>query len=187
MKTGKTTIEIDGENYSFYFEKSGGNKGAGITGEEDDKLYQSGMLLEAGSDEKYVVVKKTTYYETDTVEGKEVRGKKDYETYVKLEDAEDFMREVNADTNDGLEIDEADFSQTEITVGHVTKKTDNFKEAYNVVETENFKENPEVAVEYILINTSGKIIDNKSKNKDGNDYYYVVAKGGTIQGLYVED
>ena len=187
MKTGKTTIEIDGENYSFYFEKSGGNKGAGITGEEDDKLYQSGMLLEAGSDEKYVVVKKTTYYETDTVEGKEVRGRKDYETYVKLEDAEDFMREVNADTNDGLEIDEADFSQTEITVGHVTKKTDNFKEAYNVVETENFTENPEVAVEYILINTSGKIIDNKSKNKDGNDYYYVVAKGGTIQGLYVED
>ena len=65
---------------------------------------------------------------------------------MKLEDAEDFMREVNADTNDGLEIDEADFSQTEITVGHVTKKTDNFKEAYNVVETENFKENPEVAV-----------------------------------------
>ena len=31
--------------FNFYFEKSGGNKGAGKTGEKDDKFYQSGKLL----------------------------------------------------------------------------------------------------------------------------------------------
>lgn len=42
-------------------------------------------------------------------------------------------------------------------------------------------------VEYILVNTSGKIIDKKGKSKDGNDYYYVTGTNGTILGLYVED
>ena len=58
MRTNKTTVEIDGDNHNFYFEKSGGNKGAGVTGEKDDKYYQSGMLVRAGSDEKYQVVQK---------------------------------------------------------------------------------------------------------------------------------
>ena len=56
MRTNKTNVEIDGENHNFYFEKSGGNKGAGVTGEEDDKLYQSGMLLKADSDDKLLTV-----------------------------------------------------------------------------------------------------------------------------------
>ena len=59
MRTNKTNVEIDGENHNFYFEKSGGHKGAGVTGEEDDKLYQSGMLLKADSDDKYVLVHAT--------------------------------------------------------------------------------------------------------------------------------
>ena len=79
MRTGKLSVSIDGENQNFYFQKSGGKKGAGLTGEKDDKLYQSGMLLKAGSDEKYQVVKKeekTKIGSTDT-----------YTTYVKLDDA----------------------------------------------------------------------------------------------------
>mgnify|MGYP000046062451 CR=1 FL=1 len=59
MRTNKTTVEIDGDNHNFYFEKSGGKKGAGVTGEKDDKLYQSGMLLKADSDDKYIVVEKS--------------------------------------------------------------------------------------------------------------------------------
>ena len=51
MRTNKSTVEIDGENFNFYFEKSGGKKGAGLTGEKDDKFYQSGKLLKADSDE----------------------------------------------------------------------------------------------------------------------------------------
>ena len=42
-------------------------------------------------------------------------------------------------------------------------------------------------VEYILVNTSGKIIDKKGKSKDGNDYNYVTDTNGTIKHLYVED
>ena len=58
MRTNKTTIDIDGDRFSFYFEKSGGHKGAGLTGEKDDKFYQSGKLITAGKDEKYQVVEK---------------------------------------------------------------------------------------------------------------------------------
>ena len=60
MRTNKTSVTIDGDNYNFYFEKSGGNKGAGVTDEKDDKYYQSGKLVRAGSDEKYQVVEKST-------------------------------------------------------------------------------------------------------------------------------
>ena len=56
MRTNKTSITIDGDKFNFYFQKSGGNKGAGITGEKDDKYYQSGMLMTAGSDEKYQII-----------------------------------------------------------------------------------------------------------------------------------
>lgn len=48
-----------------------------------------------------------------------------------------------------------------------------------------------ITYEYILVNTSGKIVDGKSKSKDGNDYYYVTSKknDGTnsINAIYVED
>ena len=83
MRTNKTNVEIDGENHNFYFEKSGGHKGAGVTGEEDDKLYQSGMLLKADSDDKYIVVEKTTHVNAE--------GKAEYTTYRKLDDAKEFM------------------------------------------------------------------------------------------------
>ena len=39
MKTNKANITIDGDSFNFYFEKSGSNKGAGVTGEKDDKYY----------------------------------------------------------------------------------------------------------------------------------------------------
>ena len=60
MKTGKASVEIDGEKFNFYFETAGKNKGAGKTGEKDKKIYLSGKLLAAGKDEKYQVVKKVT-------------------------------------------------------------------------------------------------------------------------------
>ena len=37
-----------------------------------------------------------------------------------------------------------------------------------------------IQTSYFLVNTSGKVIDSKSKNKDGNDYQFVVAKGGKL-------
>ena len=193
MRTGKVMVEVDGENHNFYFEKSGGDKGAGITGEEDDKLYQSGMLLEADSDDKYVVVKKVTKYDSASADAK-----KEYETYQKLDDAEAFMDDLAAEGFAVADVRDGKADDADVTVGHVSKKAEDFKEAYSISYTTKDADGTTVdlgptkaadgrEVEYILVNTSGKIIDTKSKNKDGNDYYYVVAKGGEIQGLYVED
>ena len=66
MKTGKQTVDIDGDSCSFLFNKSGSFKGAGKTGEDDSKYYLAGMLLKADKDDKYSVVKiKTTTAGTD--------------------------------------------------------------------------------------------------------------------------
>ena len=181
MRTNKTTVEIDGDNYNFYFEKSGGSKGAGVTGEKDDKLYQSGMLLKADSDDKYIVVEKATHYTND--------GKVDYETYRKLDDAKDFLEEAEgvdaADAMAGKSGDDA------VNVGNgSTKKAEDLSEAYTIT----YKDKTQtggVEYTYILVNTSGKVIDGKGKNKDGNDYYYVTEKKASgenaIVAVYVED
>ena len=56
MKTGRQTVEIDGDNFTFKFKDSSSTKGAGIHGMDDHKLYMGGKLVEADSDDKYQVV-----------------------------------------------------------------------------------------------------------------------------------
>ena len=56
MKTGRQTVDIDGDNFTFKFKDSSSSKGAGIHGEDDHKLYAAGKLIEADSDDKYKVV-----------------------------------------------------------------------------------------------------------------------------------
>ena len=159
MKTNKTSITIDGDSFNFYFEKSGSKKGAGLTGEKDDKYYLSGMLVKAGSDEKYQVVQK-----------KKVGNKT---VYVKLDDAAAFkMLVTTTDVLAGTE------GATKVTVGDVTKKAEDLKEAWTVNDP---------STDYFLVNTSGSVVDKKSKSKDGDDYVFVTAKGGKILGVYVED
>ena len=154
MKTGRTTIEIDGDNYTFNFETSGSKKGQGTTGEDDDKIYQSGMLLKAGSDEKYQVVM--------AVEG----------GYTKLDDAEEFIDVVGAKLTapDSVDLDSLGIS----------RKAEDIDELYVVPEAERNND------KYILVNTSGKIIDRKSRNKDGNDFIYCVNASGKILAIYTE-
>ena len=160
MKTNKTNITIDGDSFNFYFEKSGSKKGAGLTGEKDDKYYLAGMLVKAGSDEKYQVVKKQTLSNGKVV-------------YKKLDDAKAFLAEVaNTDALAGKE------ENAKVTIGDVSKKAEDLKEAYTVTTP---------SADYFLVNTSGSVIDKKSKSKDGDDYVYVTAKGGKILGVYVED
>ena len=179
MRTNKTTVEIDGENHNFYFEKSGGSKGAGVTGEEDDKLYQSGMLLKADSDDKYIVVEKTTHYEGDKV---------DYTTYRKLDDAKEFMEADGVVVKD--ELDGKDANDAVNIGNNNTKKAEDLSEAYSIT-YKTGKDKDGNVKEYILVNTSGKIVDGKGKNKDGNDYYYVTEKKANgengIVAIYVED
>ena len=181
MRTNKTTVDIDGENHNFYFEKSGGNKGAGVTGEKDDKLYQSGMQLRADSDDKYIVVEKTTHYEAD---GKTVA----YETYYKLDDAKAFLKAVDAGVTDAME-NKSEKDPVDIGNGN-TKKAEDLSEAYTI-DYSKLTFDALTKKEYILVNTSGKIIDGKSKSKDGSDYNYVTkktAKGENgIVAVYVED
>ena len=147
MRTGKTTINYDGENTSFYFEKS----------EKDDKLYQSGMLLKADSDDKYIVVDKAT----KTVNGKTVV------TYDKLDDAKDFMDQDDVVATNLLENTTAD---TRVNIGNNSnKKAEDLTEAYKISFTQSDKD------------------VSKGKNKDGNDYYYVTDSKGVITNVYVEN
>ena len=57
MKTGKQTVSIDGDNYTFLFNKSGSEKGAGKNGIDSNKYYMGGMLMSADRSDKYAVVK----------------------------------------------------------------------------------------------------------------------------------
>ncbi|WP_367566910.1 cell wall-binding protein [Lacrimispora sp.] len=56
MVTGKTTLEIDGETYTYNFRKAGSSRGAGYNSIYDDSIYVQGRLLKADRDEKYKVV-----------------------------------------------------------------------------------------------------------------------------------
>ena len=175
MRTNKTSVAIDGDNYNFYFEKSGGNKGAGVTGEKDDKYYQSGKLVRAGSDEKYQVVKHVN--ETDAV------------GYDKLDDADEFITELGADVKYHVS---TVVTQENLDALGVNKKLEDIQEIAVITRDVVVDGRTEVksgtdAEDFFLVNTSGKVIDSKSKNKDGNDYQFVVAKGGSILGYYVED
>ena len=183
MRTNKTTVEIDGENHNFYFEKSGGSKGAGKTGEEDDKLYQSGMLLRADSDDKYIVIEKKTYAQTADHD--------EYTSYAKLEDAKEFLEVVGNAKVDSLAGDHE--ANDNINLGNGSdKKFEDLSEAYTFDYTQLPTETDVIEKEYILVNTSGKVIDGNSKSKDGNDYVYVTTKSekdgvSHIVGVYVED
>ena len=65
MKTGATTVTLDGESYNFLFNKTGGaeSKGKGLTGVDDNKyIYNFGCRIKANSDDKYQVVAVTPQY-----------------------------------------------------------------------------------------------------------------------------
>ena len=56
LLTGRQTVDIDGDSFTFKFKDSSSSKGAGINGIDDHKLYSAGKLIEADSDDKYQVV-----------------------------------------------------------------------------------------------------------------------------------
>jgi len=56
MKTGKQTVELDSDKYTFEFAKNGSNKGVGINGMEDHKFYIGGKLTTADADNKIEIV-----------------------------------------------------------------------------------------------------------------------------------
>lgn len=56
MATGKTNLELDGEDYTYNFRKSGSSKGAGYNTIYEDCIYIQGRMLKADKDAKYEVV-----------------------------------------------------------------------------------------------------------------------------------
>ena len=185
MRTNKNTVEIDGDKYNFYFEKSGGNKGAGLTGEKDDKYYQSGKLIKAGSDDKYQVVKVNTYGKNSDLDETLAAGK-DITAYDKLDDVDAFLKDLDENgiayyTKTDLEGMTDATAKKILSDANINKKLADLKEVY-IPKTELSTK------EYFLVGTSGKVVDSKSRNKDGNDYYYTVSKkDGSVAGIYVED
>ena len=53
MRTGTQTVNIDGDSFTFKFNKSGALKGAGYVGVDDKKLYMAGKQVKADKDDKY--------------------------------------------------------------------------------------------------------------------------------------
>lgn len=53
MKTGTTTLDIDGEKHYFKFRTSGSDKGAGVNKIDDDSIFVHGRRLEAEAGSKY--------------------------------------------------------------------------------------------------------------------------------------
>ena len=72
MKTGRQTIDIDGESFSFKFQTKSNVKGAGVTDMDDDKYYVGGKLIKADKEDKYQVVKVAEYANVDGVMAKVV-------------------------------------------------------------------------------------------------------------------
>ena len=175
MKTNKTSIDIDGDRYNFYFEKSGSKKGAGLTGEKDDKYYQSGKLLAAGKDEKYQVVQKVEVKdENDNTKVVE----KGYKKLADVDEVKDAMKDKIEDLTAKTPAEkEAALKKVD-----VNKKGEDIKDLYIINDSKGLSAN-----EFFLVNTSGKVIDSKTKSKDGNDFVFVTKKGGEILAIYSED
>ncbi len=91
MTTGKTTIEIDGEDYTFNFRKSGSNKGAGYNAIYDDSIYVQGRLIKADKDEKYKVVEYDGKEYLVGTSGKLAKGK------TNIQDGDDKYYKTNSD------------------------------------------------------------------------------------------
>ena len=93
------------------------------------------------------------------------------------------MRDNGVDYYDKAELESmpAADSKTILNAANINKKLADLKEVYI----------PKTALstkDYFLVGTSGKVVDSKSRNKDGNDYYYTVSKkDGSVAGIYVED
>jgi glucan-binding YG repeat protein len=160
MKTNKQTVEIDGDNFNFLFNKSGSYKGAGKTGVDDSKYYLAGMLLKADKDDKYSVIKIETVKDAK-------KGTEGAEYSILTTD--DFIKEAK---DKGYATPNAE----KLKGGKYTEYYDiDYKKAAE-------KDN----IVYKLVNTSGSVQKSKTKAKDGNDRCYVQSSENII-GIFVED
>ena len=174
MKTGKMQVAIDGDNYNFNFGKSGSLKGAGKTGEDDKKYYNSGKLMAAGKDEKYQVIYPAGVTGDPTVYG-----------YKKYDDASKFVADVNdagvtklttaADILRKLtatQLSQCGLSATKLAQDKYGDLCVFYNEADGTIGLN--------AKDYMVVNTTGTVSKSSAKNKDGNDVYYKLHSGKIV-------
>ena len=197
MRTGRQTVSIGGDNFTFYFEKSGGKKGQGVTGEEDDRYYQSGKLLAAGSDEKYQVVKRNgdgedTPYTYELID--------DVDALLKLlEDKTDTDEDDGVVTHRMVKVNLGVYADTDdmgeaLKIDNLNKDKEDLDELYVFNATFNNNDTDakvasrgELGDSYFLVNTSGRVVDKSGRSRDGSDYYFITGSNGHIQAIYLED
>ena len=93
MRTGTQTVNIDGDSFTFKFNKSGALKGAGYVGVDDKKLYMAGKQVKADKDDKYSI------YKVSFQDGKAIAVEKiDTPKFLRERvDDESFIRTTNSD------------------------------------------------------------------------------------------
>lgn len=103
LKTGKVTIDLDGDDYTFNFKKTTSERGMGYNGINDGMIYIKGRLLKAEKDAKLEVV---TYDGNDylvNTSGKIQKNKtnvKDADDYYYCTDSEGIVTYKGAEKND---------------------------------------------------------------------------------------
>ena len=188
MRTGRQTVSIGGEDFTFYFETSGSKKGQGVTGEQDDRYYQSGKLLAAGSDEKYQVVKRTN---RGTVQNP-------IYSYALIDDVDKLRADFTIGEGMNKYVDDPTVGGDDKTdmgkkygISNLNKDADELDELYVFNASKDaagkWTTTGLDAETYFLVNTSGRVVDNKGRSKDGNDYYFVTGNKGQILAIYLED
>ena len=162
LKTGAVNLNLDGDNYSFYFDKTGGaeSKGRGKNGKDDDYIYHYGQKVKADSDEKYVLV----YADKDSG---------DSDAVVIDYDSSDIRKAAKSTVEiEGLE-----------ELKDLTEKTTSQKnsDGKTVTYITGFSDN------LYLVNTSGKIQDGAmTAKKDGDDWYWYSVKNEGL-AMYTND
>ncbi len=160
MKTGATTVTLDGETFHFLFSKTGGaeGKGRGLTGIDDNKyIYKLGCRIEAGKDDKYQVVKVVPSGSAVDINIGGVGVHK-----VSSQDLKDTYKNVTLKTfrnSDDETVSWMDISKLQ-------------KNAVYNKDTNPTGDN----AKYYLVNTSGNIQRSKNAAKDGDDWYFYVYK-----------
>jgi glucan-binding YG repeat protein len=146
MKTGTTTVTLDGESYNFLFNKTGGaeGKGKGLTGVDDNKyIYKFGCRIKAGSDDKYQVVAVTP----NTGNATDIHAR-------------------------GVWVEKIDSAELKLyAAGTFTNDKD---ETVNYLDISALQHNAQYGTKLYLVNTSGNVQKSKVAAKDGDDWYFYV-------------
>ena len=145
-------------------------------------------MLKAGSDEKYQVIVRDT---VTIAAGKDADKERD--SFTKLDDVDGLLAAVDSSNYVNVPVStlgSADMGDM-FGISNLNKDADDLRELYVFGTAEDgnggYTTASGLGSDYILINTSGKVIDGRSRSKDGSDYYYVTNNRGQIMAIYLED